>query len=208
VAFRPGQIIARRYRMRDITTWAQAAVVVADGDDGLLLWQTPGGECALYGEPGGRSIADAPIDELVGASIVRTTWQRHGVLMLHPVAASYSVWWFFTGERFDGWYVNLEAPYTRRATGIDTTDQVLDLVVDPGLGVTWKDEEEFTARTGHPWYWNAAQAREIRATAERVAAVAASGSYPFDGIHCGFRPDPAWGVPELPVGWDQSVHVG
>jgi hypothetical protein len=118
--FRPGQVIARRYRMRHITTWAQAAVVVSDDDAGLLLWQPPGAECALYAEPAGRSIADAPIDELVGASLVSTTWQRYGVLI-----------------------------------------------------------------------------------AERVAGLATAGAYPFDGTHCGFRPDPAWDVPSLPVGWDQ-----
>lgn len=203
MSFRPGQVIVRRYHKRDIITWVQATVVVADDDDGLLLWQRCGAPLVLYREPAGRSLHDAPIDELIGASHVHARFQTFSALMLHPVGANYSVWWLFEDDRFAGWYVNLEAPFQRHATGIDTTDHALDLEIDPQRQVSWKDEAEFVARTGHPWYWNAAEAATVRATAERLAALAATGAYPFDGTHCDFRPDPAWRMPDLPVGWNQ-----
>jgi protein associated with RNAse G/E len=156
-----------------------------------------------YRDSTGRSLHDASIDQLVDASHVHGSFQRYSTLMSHPVGANYSVWWLFADERFAGWYVNLEAPFERHAAGIDTTDHALDLEVDPDRGVSWKDEAEFVARAGHPWYWDATEAATIRATAERVAALAAEGAYPFDGTHCDFRPEPAWSMPELPDGWDQ-----
>jgi hypothetical protein len=200
--FRPGQVIARRYHKRHVITWVQATVVAADDLDGLLLWQPVGAPLVLYRDPTGRSLHDAPIDELTGAAHFHTTSGHHNALILHPPVADYSVWWLFTRAHFAGWYVNLEAAYVRRSAAIDTTDHALDIEIDPQRTVSWKDEAEFGARTGHPWYWDAAQAARIRATAQRVARAAASGRYPFDGTHCDFRPDPAWPVPELPERWD------
>jgi hypothetical protein len=193
-----GQTVVRRYRKRDIVTWVQAAIVVADDEQGLWLWQPVGAPLVNYRDPDGRSLKDAPIDELVGAAHVHTTFQRYSALMLHPPGADWSVWWLFAGESFAGWYVNLEAPLRRHAGGIDTTDHALDLVVAPDRTVQWKDEAEFVARTGHPWYWDAEQAAAIRASAARVAALAEQRAFPFDGSHCGFRPDPAWPMPVLP----------
>lgn len=203
MSFRSGQVVACRYHKRNVVTWVQAAVVVADDDDALLLWQPFGAPLVLYRDAVGRSLKDAPIDELVGASHVHTTFQHYSALMLHPAGASYSVWWMFAGERFAGWYVNLEAPFERHSIGIDTTDHALDLEIDPQRRVSWKDEAEFVARIGHPGYWDATEAATIRATADRVAALAAEGVYPFDGTHCDFRPDSTWSVPELPVGWNR-----
>jgi hypothetical protein len=201
--FRRGQVVVRRYRKRGIVTWVQAAVVVADDDDGLLLWEPCGGPLVKYRDAAGRSLKDAPIDELVDASHVHGTFQHYDALMLHPVGASYSVWWLFADAGFAGWYVNLEAPFERHSIGIDTTDHALDLEIEPDRQVSWKDEAEFVARTGHPWYWDAAEAAAIRATAEHVAALAAAGAYPFDGTHRDFRPEPEWGMPALPDGWDR-----
>lgn len=51
---------------------APAAVVVADDEDGLRLWQPIGAPLVLYRDGAGRSLKDAPIDELTGASLVHT----------------------------------------------------------------------------------------------------------------------------------------
>jgi hypothetical protein len=203
MSFRRGQTVVRRYRKRDVITWVQAAVVVADDAQGLLLWQPLGAPLVNYRDPAGRSLKDAPIDELVDAAHVHTTFQHYSALMLHLPGADWSVWWLFADNGFAGWYVNLEAPYRRHDIGIDTTDHALDLEIDPDRRVSWKDEAEFLARTGRDGYWNAAQAAVIRATAERLAALALVGAHPFDGTLRDFRPDPAWPMPELPAGWDQ-----
>jgi hypothetical protein len=168
VPFRQGQVIARRYHKRHVVTWVQATIVAGDDRSGLLLWQPVGAPLVLYRDPAGRGLHDAPIDELVGATHFHTTWRHYDALILHPPTAHYSVWWLFAGPTFAGWYVNLEAPYIRRPAAIDTTDHALDIEVDAQLNVSWKDEAEFHARTGHPWYWDADQAAQIRATAERV----------------------------------------
>ncbi|MGH3086443.1 MAG: hypothetical protein ACRDSJ_03885 [Rubrobacteraceae bacterium] len=51
-------------------------------------------------------------------------------------------------RRFDGrhlgWKVNPESPLARTRLGFDTTDHVLDAVVDSDLATwRWKDEDEF-----------------------------------------------------------------
>jgi hypothetical protein len=202
LTFAPGQTIARRYFKRHINTWVQAARVVADDEHGLLLWQAEGSDYLMYRDAAGRSIQDVPVDE-IDARLIPTTWRSTSVLMLQPPDVAYSVWWFFRNGRFDGWYVNLETPYVRWQDGIDTVDHALDLVVHPDLTLEWKDEDEFTARTDHPWYWSAGEAAEIRATAQRLAKTAATGTYPFDGTFCDFTPDPAWAPARLPAGWDR-----
>jgi hypothetical protein len=120
-----------------------------------------------------------------------------------PDRSAASVWWFFDDGEFHGWYVNLEAPAVRWPGGVDTTDHALDLWVEPDRTWTWKDEGEFAERTGHPWYWTAAEAAGIRATGERMAARVEAGAFPFDGSWCDFTPDPQWTVPGLAAGWDR-----
>ena len=124
-----------------------------------------------------------------------------------PPDRAYSVWWFFTDVAFTGWYVNLEDPYVRwvgpGCAGVDTSDRALDLVVEPDRTWQWKDDEEFVARTGHPLYWTAAQAEQIRATGRDVISLIEAGTFPFDGTWCDFRPDSTWTVPGLPAGHDR-----
>ena len=203
MAFALGQIITRRYFKREINTWVQAVRVLADDEAGLLLWHPKGSDYLKYRDPAGRGIKDVPVDQIVDAALVHTTWQHTSVLILQPPEAAYSVWWFFADANFAGWYVNFEQPYRRWEHGIDTTDHALDLWVNTDLSLEWKDEDEFVARTGHPWYWDEAEAAKIRATADSVARMASAGEYPFDGTHCGFRPDPSWPRPTVPVGWDR-----
>lgn len=52
------------------------------------------------------------------------------------------VWWDVEWS-FLGWYVNLQAPLVVRNDRFDTTDWVLDVVVDPDGTWRWKDEDEF-----------------------------------------------------------------
>ncbi len=73
-------------------------------------------------------------------------WRGPTVLQLRRRGDWYSVWKFFTGDHFDGWYVNMERPYVRTATGIDTDDLELDLVIEPDGNRQWKDVEFLHAR--------------------------------------------------------------
>lgn len=102
-----------------------------------------------------------------------------------------------------------------RITFLQLTRVVADdeRVVDADRSWRWKDEEEFAAKTGHPLYWTAAQAAQIRQDGEQLAKLAEAGVFPFDGTWCDWRPDPAWAtqpggaVPQRTAGWDRPRAV-
>jgi hypothetical protein len=76
----------------------------------------------------------------------RAAWSGATVLQLRRAGSWYSVWKFFDGDVFAGWYVNFERPVVRRPDGIDTDDLELDLVVEPDGTRRWKDVEHLHAR--------------------------------------------------------------
>lgn len=174
----------------------------ADGaGGGLLLWIAPGTPVWRAQLPPGAHLRDLPPG---GSYPLRASrWRRGGALILQPAGAGHAVWWTFTEEQeFRGWYVNLESR-RREGTDIHVIDQELDITVAPDRRWAWKDEESFAAKTDHPVYWTRAEAAGIRAEGERVAALAESASYPFDGTWCDFRPPASWtlpALPELPLG--------
>ena len=86
-------------------------------------------------------------------------------------------------------------------------DQALDLRIGPDRQWQWKDLEEFERFTGHPMYWNEAQAARIRASGDELVRLAEAGRFPFDGTWCGYRPDAGWTVPGLPAGADRPRAV-
>ncbi|PWK40434.1 uncharacterized protein DUF402 [Actinoplanes xinjiangensis] len=136
--------------------------------------------------------------------LVPKIWRDHDILVLMPPDALHSIWWFFKQGRFVGWYVNLETPFTRHDEGVDTTDLVLDIWVEPSRSWEWKDEEEMAARIGRPLYFDRATAEAIRAEGERLIKLAEAADFPFDGTHLDFQPDPEWSPMQLPSGWESA----
>jgi hypothetical protein len=201
----PGRRLLRRYFRAAHYTFVKPMRVVSDDAAGLLLWMPAGSEFAVLADADGRTLHDLPQDEMREPRLVAKTWREHDVLVLMPPGAWHSVWWFFKKDRFVGWYVNLETPCTRHADGVDTTDLVLDLWVEPDRSWQWKDEDEMAARTGRPLYFDRAGAETIRAEGERVIGLAEAGAFPFDGTHLDFRPDPAWLPMTLPAGWESAT---
>ncbi|MFR9779796.1 DUF402 domain-containing protein [Micromonospora sp. MS34] len=197
--FTPGQVITRRYRRGDRCTWAQPMRVLADDDRGLLLWHPVGSDVARLVDADGRTQHDVTIDRMREPRLTVQTWTEYDILVLMPPAAAHSVWWFFRDGDFAGWYVNLETPCTRRPDGVDTSDQLLDIVVSPERRWEWKDTDEFEARIGHPLYLDRATAAAVRREGERLVELIEAGAYPFDGTHIDFRPDPAWPLLRLPA---------
>jgi hypothetical protein len=211
VIFSPGQPVVRRVLHPDgrIAT-AHGGRVVADDDRGLLLWVGPGSAAVRRVDEHGAPTRHLPyVAELTATTLLQaTTWGGSGDLILTPPGAGHSVWWRFTPDGgFGSWYVNLERPAQRWRGGIDVLDHALDIVVQPSRSWAWKDEDDFADRTGSPLFWDEPQARQIRAEGQRVAALAESARFPFDGTWCGFRPDPAWPPSRLPRWWDQPAVV-
>jgi hypothetical protein len=209
--FEEGRVVLRRSWRGGRITFVNVAVVAGDDEHGLRLWIPVGAAWGRILAADGRDHHAAPIDQLgEDATLVPQRWQHRNLLIWSPLDRAHSVWWFWdphTGA-FEGWKGDLHDPVVRwddgHLAGIDTADHALDVRVAPDGCWEWKDEAEFSDKTGHPLYWDAAQARAIRAEGERLAALADARAFPFDGTWCDLRPDPAWRVPrELPYGWDR-----
>lgn len=203
--FSTGQTIVRRIMHWDGRIAAvNAAIVVADDQDGLRIWIDQGSatlrRTTLTGEP----TRHLPIrTELTSPTTMQpASWSSFQTLMVFQDGAHHSVWWSWRAGEFAGWYVNLELPFERWPGGIDSYDQQLDLIIWPDGRQEWKDEEEFAAQTDDPLYWDRAGAAKIRAEGERVAAQAAARQAPFDGRWCDFVPDPQWSPAQMPFWWD------
>lgn len=205
MSFTPGQAIVRRYVRGDRYTWAQPMRVVADDDAGLLLWYPIGSDFARLIDAYGNTQHEVPLDQMTNPVLTATTWQHFDILVLMPPGVAYSVWWFFNGDGFAGWYVNLESPYVRHPDAVETVDHLLDIWVEPDRTWRWKDEDEFSAMTDHPLYFDTTTAAAIRAQGEQALALVEAGVYPFDGTHTDFRPDPMWTPHRLPDNW-QDTH--
>ena len=206
--FNYGDVILRRSRRGDVVTWVQATRVVRDDAAGLLLWMPEGSGFGYRVDASGRQIREEPIDVVAQCTLAAGTWRDTSVLIWNPAGAAHSLWWFFQAQHFTGWYVNLEIRGPRwgygPCRGIDVADMGLDVVVSPDRSWRWKDEEDFAAFTDAPGYWTAEQAAGARAEGQRVIALVENGSFPFDGTHCDFAPDPTWPSPELSTGWDSA----
>ncbi|HEV2888263.1 MAG TPA: DUF402 domain-containing protein [Jatrophihabitans sp.] len=197
-----GRPLLRRYRRGAATSWLQACRVVAGDESWLFGWLPVGAGFAFRQRPDGSAVRAAPIAEFAEARLRTGGWQGRSALIGMPTGRAHSVWWFFDGADFSGWYVNLEAR-TRcwlhdGLYGVDVIDHELDIVVAPDRSWQLKDEAELGEVTGLPGYWDTGGSAEIRAEAGRVIAELEAGRFPFDGSWCDFRPDPAWPIPRLP----------
>jgi hypothetical protein len=176
--FAPGEPIVVRHVWRGKTFMVWSALAVCDDDELLALWLPPGAPCL---RPEVRR--ELPYEQ----KLVERPWRAPGVLQLWPVGLAHAVWIF---ER--SWYVNLQEPFRRTAGGVDTADQLLDLVRTKDGEWRWKDEDELAAAVAEG-YLSEDESHEIRAEAERVIA---ADSFPTGWEDWG--PDPSWPVPSLP----------
>ena len=129
---------------------------------------------------------------------VEHVWAGNHALRLLRPGASHCLYLLWAEEdwAFEGWYVNLQAPYVRSPLGFDTRDHALDVVVKPDGSWRWKDEDhlELAVQVGA---FTEEEAAEIRAEGERVVS-----EWPFPTGWEDWRPDPAWPIPDLPARWD------
>jgi hypothetical protein len=203
MGFAPGQTILRRYFRGERLSFVNVCRVLADDDLGLRMWLPIGTPFWRLLTPDGRDGHEASVDEMHEARLGELAWKGSHVMVFMPPRVAHSVWWFFSpGGTFEGWYGNLEAVYGRWSGGIDIADQALDLRFAPDRSWQWKDEDEFEERIGHPLFWSAEQAVEIRAEGERLVKLAEAGEFPFDGTWCDLRPDSSWPVLTRPDCWD------
>jgi hypothetical protein len=174
--------------------------VVADDGDQLLCWVLAGTPIRTTTSPDGRGPREMPLTERFGGPRVpmRSTWRGTSTLRLVHEHQWSSVWWFFEPDgTFRNWYVNLEVPLGRDATGLRRVDGVLDVEVLPDGTWSWKDEDEMPAAVAAGRF-ERQHAEELRAEGERMIKLAEDGQFPFDGTYCDLAPNPGWALPELP----------
>ncbi|WIX78636.1 DUF402 domain-containing protein [Amycolatopsis carbonis] len=198
----PGETVVERFLRPDGSIGQHHPLRVVSDDGRVLFGWLPMGTPIVGSRlADGRTMREARLEERfrVPRVPVADTWHGTSTLRMIPEGQWSSVWWFFAPDgAFLEWYVNLEIPLGRTASGPDRIDGVLDVVVTPGAGWRWDDEDEAEEALA-VGRLTAEQLDRVRAEGERIGALADAGAFPFDGTHTDFRPDPAWSAPQLPV---------
>jgi hypothetical protein len=207
-----GDVVTLRWRRKQPFDVVLPVRVVEDRDDLTMLYTAIGTPMKTEATADGRVMSRdvAPFvqrQSLVGGFVDWTWTQNHALMFLWPGSLA-SVWLFFregTWE-FGNYYVNMQAPFTRTDIGFDTGDYMLDIVVRPDFSWEWKDRDEF------------ADAREfgilpadlldrVQAAAEAMIPRIEARAFPFGAGYETWRPDPEWGVPELPANWAEGIDL-
>lgn len=134
-------------------------------------------------------------------------WRKDTLrLMLPGQCHSVFLFWdnFDDGPRFSSYFVNMEEPPRRTPIGIDTQDHTIDVVVNPDLTWTWRDEDELANHVAYGFY-TAALAEAARLEGERAIEAISKGTHPCRHGWETWRPDPSWGTPMIPTGWDRAA---
>ncbi|MET3805694.1 hypothetical protein ABIB25_002698 [Nakamurella sp. UYEF19] len=188
--FTPGSVVDYRFLRSDgSVSGIHPMTVVADDGVTLLGWMPVGTPIRRSVLTDGRDIREADLEQRfrLPRKLIDGEWLGTSTLRLVDDRWWSAVWWFFEGSTgsFLGWYVNLEIPLGRDERGVMRTDAVLDIWVDPDRTWSWKDEDEFESaiRAGR---FTPDQIVALRAEGLRVAALAESGVFPFDGTHADF----------------------
>jgi hypothetical protein len=199
--FTPGQIAITRTFWQGKIWAAGPYFIVQDNTELLAMYIVPG---TFFVRPftrsGGRI---TPRSRITGDFIVReAVWSDFFMLRLKAPGSDYSVELFFnTDMSFRAWYINMETPFRRFALGFDYDDEELDIILKPDLSSWhWKDEGELTEAVACGII-TPDRANYLRAEGERVAKWLQSGQSPFNKW-VDWHPDPDWGTPFLPDGWD------
>lgn len=178
---------------------ARPTIVVEDEPERTMLLLPGGVRCGI---PVGADGRELRLPDRPWRLEVRPRGEQPILSFAWP-DTPYSVLLWTAEEDRRVWYVNLQDPLTRSALGFDTVDHALDVVVELDRSSwRWKDEDELAEAVDRGLF-TPAEASDFRAWGERAVERILSMEPPFDRSWDTWRPDPAWGVPELPDGWDR-----
>lgn len=198
-----GDELLLRYRYNDGSVQAAMPMrVVLDDPELTVAWLAPSTPIMYWATADGRDPRETALDQRFSQplSTAPRTWQGNGVLRVMPAGRPYQVIHFWSqDDAFAGWYINFEAPRSRRGARIDTVDWHLDLWIAADGQPRWKDEDEAQAAlgTGH---LTSADLTTARAAGQAIIEDLAGWPRPI-GDWCSFQPDPGWTIPELPGDW-------
>jgi hypothetical protein len=197
----PGDIIVMRGVLKGTLWWACPAYVVQDTSE-LLAFYWP------VGTPTRRPMQRPTVEDNLYSRIQLhdRNWTDNDVLSLNPAGAAYSieVMWEAGSHRLRCWYVHLQEPLRRSSIGVDTMDQMLDIVIDPDQTQwRWKDEEEF-AEAERMGVYSSLKVKAIRREGEKVIIMLHTRSSPFCDGWENWLPPKEWTIPTFPTGWESS----
>ena len=205
---KPGDQIVQYEMLGTGIGLARPVTVVDDGPGYVALYSHPCTRIVTRGIDNYRSLSlDERIDlrvrmlePRVGDFREVTTPDNH-VLTLTPRDAWHSVMLFWSSDwKFNCWYVNLQSPLRRVRHGVQFHDLALDIVVQPDMSWSWKDEDEFEALAPRGLL-SVDEVLAVRAEANRMVRRIEDRCPPFCDGWEHWRPDPSWPVPELPTDW-------
>ena len=127
------------------------------------------------------------------------------MLALRRPGEAYAVMHFWNGadRRFPGWYLNLEEPFRRTATGYDSQDLELDVLVPIDGPCKLKDSDLLDQRV-HERRFTDEQAVAIRRVGNELVARVDGGTRWWDERWASFVPQPEWRSPSFPDGWEAT----
>lgn len=198
----PGEIIVVRGVLKGKLWWVCPAYVVEDTPELLALFWPVGTPT--------RSPVKRPTvqDELHNRiELEERNWTDNDVLSLNTKRAAHSiqVMWEAGTHKLRCWYVHLQEPLRRTKIGVDTMDQMLDIVISPDRSSWhWKDEDEFNEAESIGVY-SPVKAAYIRAEGERVVAMVQSNAPPFCDGWENWSPPVEWTIPMFPEGWEKML---
>ncbi len=200
VRWSPGDIILMRGVMKGKLWWACPAYVVQDTPE-LLAWYWPAGTPTY--SPIRRPTVQDEIENRI--ELAPRNWTDNDVLSLNIRGSAHSIelMWIAGTQNVRCWYVHLQEPLRRTKIGIDTMDQILDIVISPDRKTwRWKDEDEFS-EAGTTGLYPPAKVKSIRMEGERVIGMLNANATPFCDGWENWRAPAEWTTPTFPDGWEK-----
>ena len=194
--WQPGETVVLRYFARGRPSGALPTRVISVVD-GLVLWLA-GGTLVKSPSVAGRPVREVPLTERFTSprETVDRQWTGDGVLVLGRAGRAHSLWLFWEGSRFRGWYVQLEQPWRPFRYGFDTRDYILDIWIESDGAWRWKDEDELDVAV------ELGVVTPDEAAARRAEGESVIAEWPFPTGWEDWRPDPSWRAPAVPEDWD------
>ncbi|MPZ48826.1 MAG: DUF402 domain-containing protein [Dehalococcoidia bacterium] len=205
--WRPGDTIVVQDVWRGRLWTARPMTVVVDDGQHLALWSPKGTVWKGSTTPPSRPRPEERLERILQCLdlcdwILQDRSLEMDLMWLLEPDIGYSVTLNWTGSGQPGsWYVNLQEPFERSHQGIRTMDLMLDVIVRRDGTWSWKDEEEFEAAVERGLL-SSGKAAWLRDQAMQAIANVTSQETMFTQPWLGWRPDPAWGIPVLPEGWE------
>lgn len=183
--------------------WTYPTIVVQDSSDLIVLYLPAG----VLGKNTDHRPTPKEVLSAEKINVVDHQWTRTDVLMLIVPEESFSTYimWETGTKNIDCWYINLQEPIHRTNIGFDTSDNWLDIVINPDMSEWhWKDEDEFTEAQSVGFY-SAEKAAEIWAEGEKAVQLITKERRTLYEQWKEWQPNPEWNLPKLSPDWHKRL---